>query len=88
MKRTLIVCGVLLLLLAQSVLVIAAAASQMSWFNLLSGSGGPASSEHYQVDFTVGQTAGGPASSPGYALNLGYWQNFQIPVYLPVVVRQ
>lgn len=73
MKRILILCSLLLLLFTQSAFAFMAAYS-IDWYNLLTGSGGPTiSSDHYQVDVTIGQTVTGSSSSSNYNLVLGYW---------------
>jgi hypothetical protein len=71
-KKILLVC-VLLLLLVQSADAASSANYRVDWNNLLTGSGGPASSTLYKVNFTVGQTVSKPSASPHYRIQTGYW---------------
>ncbi len=72
---------ILLLLGLAACLVFASSASadssenyRIDWMVPLSGAGGgPASSAHYAVNFTIGQAVVGQAASQGYAASLGYW---------------
>jgi len=81
-----------LLLLAGSVVAMSSDHYRLDWFvPLTGGGGGPASSTHYAVNFTVGQSAVGTASSTSYGGCLGYWCGVGVAVghriYLPLVVR-
>ena len=91
MKRiTLILTLVALLVLAGGVLAMDSANYRLAWFTLLtSGGGGQASSTHYAVNFTVGQTVNGTASSTNYEGCLGYWCGNQDEhtIYLPLILR-
>ena len=63
---------------------------RLDWVTpLTTGHGGPAASDHYAVNLTVGQTAVGTLSSENYHLCLGYWCGAAPPyqVYLPLVTR-
>lgn len=90
-KRMLIVrlcllCG---LLLAGRVLAMRSDHYWLDWFTpLTSGGGGPASSAHYAVNFTVGQSVIGMASNT-YRACLGYWCGGAAGyrLYLPLVLR-
>ena len=91
MKRTIILVCVLLLLLmlAQSVYGMSSPAYRIEWLNLLSGSGGPASSAGYQVNFTVGQTVSSASANPQYRVQMGYWAGIipRFSAFLPKVVK-
>ncbi len=94
MKRKLVILGAALILLAQSAFVLSLATYQVSWTNLLSGSGGHTGSGAHQVDFTVGQTAAGTSAGNQYQAQLGYWAlpPGEVPpvsydIYLPVIQR-
>lgn len=82
-----------LLLLAGRALAMSSAHYRLDWFTPLTGSGGPASSTHYAVHFSVGQSAIGTASSTGYGGCLGYWCGTAggaagpFRVYLPFVFK-
>ena len=62
---------------------------RLDWFTpLTGGGGGPASSTHYAVNFTVGQSVIGACSSANYAVELGYWAGIrEYLTYLPLVLR-
>lgn len=78
-----------LLLLAGRALAMSSANYRLDWFTPLTGSGGPASSAHYAINFTVGQTVIGSGSSTSYEGCLGYWcgATGQYRIYLPLVLR-
>ncbi len=79
-----------LLLLAAGVLAMSSANYWLDWFTpLTGGGGGRASSAHYAVNFTIGQSAIGTSASTHYQGCLGYWCGAGIPyrVYLPLVLR-
>jgi hypothetical protein len=96
-KRMLIVllcliCGLLLggLLLVSHTLAMYSTNYRLDWFTpLTGGGGGRASSAHYAVNFTIGQSAIGASASTNYKGCLGYWCGAVIPyrVYLPLVLR-
>ena len=73
MKRKILLILMLLLLVSQSADAMVSPGYRIDWNNLLSGSGGSASSAAYQASITTGQTVSGIASSPGYTVHLGYW---------------
>ena len=92
-KWTLIVLLCLLggLLLAGRALAMRSDHYWLDWYTpLTGGGGGPASSAHYAVDFTVGQSVIGASASTHYRAGLGYWYGAvgQYRVYLPLVLRQ
>jgi len=76
-----------LLLLAGRALAMSSANYRLDWFTPLTGSGGAASSAHYAVNFTVGQTAIGSGFSTNYKGCLGFWCSGGYGVYLPLVLR-
>jgi hypothetical protein len=92
-KRLFIVIVVVLLsglLLAQITVAMSSANYKLDWFTpLTSGGGGAASSTHYAINFTIGQTATGASTSTSYKTGLGYWYGVDgsIRVYLPVILR-
>jgi len=80
-----------LLLLASSVQAMSSANYKLEWFTpLTTGGGGPASSTHYAVNLTIGQTAVGRATSVHYRAGLGYWEGLFTGSwnYLPLTMRQ
>jgi len=93
MKRTAIfLIVVALLLLAGGALAMESENYRLDWFTpLTGGGGGPASSAHYAVNFTVGQTAIGSSDSTHYWAGLGYWYGVDVDaghrIYLPLVLR-
>ena len=90
MKRTLILLTLAaLLLLAGAVLAMASDNYRLDWFTpLTGGGGGPASSAHYAVNLTIGQSAIGAYVSTDHGVGLGYWYGFrEYRVYLPLVLR-
>ncbi|MBN2227450.1 MAG: hypothetical protein JW763_08800 [candidate division Zixibacteria bacterium] len=50
-------------------------AETIEW-QVVSGGGTEGASTSYQLGGTVGQTAVGPGTTTAYAVNSGYWQNF------------
>ena len=92
-KRTLIViAGALLcgLLLAGVALAMDSDHYRLDWFTpLTSGGGGPATSDHYAVNITVGQSVVGTSDGTDYNACLGYWCGTAVEhrVYLPLVLR-
>jgi len=91
MKRTaLLLTLAALLLLAGRALAMYSTNYRLDWFvPLTGGGGGPAGSDHYAVNFTVGQSAIGASTSTNYRGCLGYWCGAaaQYRVYLPLVLR-
>jgi hypothetical protein len=78
------------LLLVGPVLAMSSTNYRLDWFTpLTSGGGGPASSAHYAVNFTIGQSAIGASASTNYKGCLGYWCGAagQYRLYLPLVTR-
>jgi len=77
-----------LFLLSGSALSMSSTHYRLDWFIPLTGSGGVASSAHYAVNLTVGQSVIG-ISSNNYRVCLGYWCGAMIPyrVYLPLMLR-
>ena len=78
-----------LLLLAGGALAMRSTHYWLDWHTpLTGGGGGPASSTHYAVNLTVGQTAIGVSSSSNYQVCLGYWCGTAGPwrIYLPLVL--
>lgn len=92
-KRTLrVIAGGILctLLVTGVVLAMSSTNYRLDWYvPLTSGGGGLASSAHYTVDFTVGQSAIGTSASSNYGSCLGYWCGAAVAyrIYLPLVLR-
>ena len=92
-KRMLVTIIVVLLtglLLAQAVLAMSSSNYKLDWFTpLTGGGGGSASSTHYAINLTVGQTATGASSSTNYKIGLGYWYGVGgfYQVYLPLIMK-
>ena len=81
-----LVCG---LLLAGVALAMESDNYQLDWFTPLTGSGGgAANSDHYAINFTVGQTVVGTSDSASYDGCLGYWcgRAAEHKIYLPLVL--
>jgi hypothetical protein len=90
MKWTLILLTLaILLLLASGALAMFSTNYHLDWFTpLTGGGGGPASSAHYAINFTIGQSATGVSSSTNYGVRLGYWYGIsRYRIYLPLVLR-
>lgn len=90
MKRTAILAAlVIVLALVGQALAMSSTNYRLDWFTPLTGAGGgPASSVHYAVNFTIGQSAIGGASSTHYTGCVGYWCGIRLyRFYLPLVVR-
>lgn len=93
MKRTInILDRAICLLLVGAILSLAMSSVNYSleWFTPgTSGGGGSASSAHYFVNLTIGQSATGNFTSTAYKGCLGYWCGFavQYQVYVPMVRR-
>ena len=85
----------LVVLLAALIFIHSAGAMQsehytLDWYTLLnSAGGGPASSPHYQVNYTVGQTAVQVSSSTNYRAGLGYWASLfrNWLLHLPLILK-
>jgi hypothetical protein len=78
------------LLLAGSALAMSSTNYRLDWFTpLTGGGGGAASSDHYAINFTVGQTVIGTSNSSAYEGCLGYWCGGAAGhrFYLPLVLR-
>ena len=73
--RILIFLGlVLCLIFASGALAASSENYRIDWMAPLSGAGGgQASSAHYAVNYTIGQSVVGAASSASYSGTLGYW---------------
>ncbi len=62
---------------------------RLDWFTpLTTGGGGAATSTHYAVNLTIGQTASQSSASTHYRAGLGYWAGIvTYRVYLPLVLK-
>lgn len=91
MKRLLILLMLIaLLVVAHSVWAMSSTNYRLDWFTpFTSGGGGAASSTHYAINFTIGQTASDTTSGASYQIGLGYWHGVapQLQVYLPLVLK-
>jgi hypothetical protein len=91
-RKSIVIAGALLcaLLLGRMALAMSSDNYRLDWFTPVSGSGGgSASSDHYAVNFTVGQTVIGTSDSSNYEGCLGYWCGgaARYRIYLPLVLR-
>ncbi len=78
----------LLLLVPSSGTAMYSANFRIDWFAPMTGTGGPSISPNFGMNLTVGQTITGHVVSTGFAVNLGYWQNWDpLSVFLPVVIK-
>jgi len=78
------------LIFASSALADSSENYRIDWMVPLSGAGGgPASSAHYAVNFTIGQAVVGHAASEGYSASMGYWYQEVIDwlIMLPQLFR-
>jgi hypothetical protein len=65
---------VVCLLIVSHALAMSSPNFRLDWFTPMTGAGGgPASSAHFAVNFTVGQTVIGASTSEHYGSGLGYW---------------
>mgnify|MGYP000004232784 CR=1 FL=1 len=92
MKRTafFLVLALLPFLLTGAVSAMESDGYRLDWFTpLTGGGGGVASSTHYAVNLTVGQSVVGVSSSTNHEVCLGYWCGgaMQYRIYLPLVLR-
>lgn len=80
---------VLCLLLTIGVQAMSSENYQLNWLVPLSGGGGSASSAHYSMDITIGQSVIGPAGSENYDVQLGFWQKTAITwaLFLPAITK-
>lgn len=63
---------------------------RLDWFTpLTTAGGGSATSTHYAVNFSLGQTAVSTSTSANYATTLGYWASAGADyyVFLPLVLK-
>lgn len=91
-RKLIIVVGILLCLfgLAGSALAMTSTHYRLDWFTpLTTNSGRSATSAHYAVNLTVGQTVRGAASSASYQAGLGYWYGVGIlhRILLPLIMK-
>jgi hypothetical protein len=78
------------LLLVQIALAMSSTHYRLDWFTpLTTGGGGTATSTHYAVNVTVGQTATGASTSASYEAGLGYWYGVGIlhRILLPLIMK-
>jgi hypothetical protein len=91
MKRiTLVIALIALVLLTSVALAMESDHYKLEWFTpLTSNGGGAASSDHYAINFTIGQTVVGAPGSASYKGCLGYWCGgaAEYRIYLPLVLR-
>ena len=90
MKRTLMLLMLIgLLLFAGRALAMSSTSYRLDWFTpLTTGGGGAATSAHYAVNLSIGQTAYNPSASTHYRAGLGYWAGIvSYRVYLPLVLK-
>ncbi len=93
MKRTinfLTLMALLFILLSGSVRAMSSNGYRLDWFVPLTGGGGAASSTHYAVNVTVGQSVIGSPSGSAYQSCLGYWCGATAAkhtIYLPLALK-
>ena len=91
MKRfALLLSMVMMLWLAARASAMTSTNYRLDWFTpLTTAGGGAASSAHYAVNFSIGQTAVNSTASSNYAAALGYWPGTlgQYKVYLPLTLK-
>ncbi|MFN8598808.1 MAG: hypothetical protein U0559_21805 [Anaerolineae bacterium] len=78
------------LLLTQLAAAMSSGSYRLGWFTPLNtGGGGAATSTHYAINLTIGQTAYNTASSANYATGLGYWSGVVVSykLYLPLILK-
>ena len=77
-----------LLLLVGTAWAMSSAQHAINW-SVIAGGGGAASSAHYAVRATLGQSAVGPAVGSEHSVGAGYWYGVgrDNEIYLPLVVR-
>ena len=82
-------CAGLLLMLLAATMVIAQSSSHFdAGWNVLAGGGGHATGSHYAFDATLGQAVAGSAAGSGTRIVAGYWQAFPAyKLYLPLLLR-
>jgi hypothetical protein len=90
MKRTLMLLVLIgLLLFTSQAAAMSSTHYRLDWFTpLTTGGGGTASSAHYAVNYTIGQTAPQASVSGHYQAGLGYWAGIvSYRLYLPLVLK-
>ncbi len=78
------------LLLVQIATAMSSPNYRLDWFTpMTTGGGGAASSAHYAVNFTIGQTAYNASASTNYGVGLGYWYGAAVTykLYLPLILK-
>ncbi len=77
------------LLLVQIAVAMASTNYRLDWSTALTGGGGSASSTHYAINFTVGQSVIGASTSTSYKAGLGYWHGAAggYRIYLPLIMK-
>jgi hypothetical protein len=78
------------LLLSQVALAMSSTHYKLDWFTpLTGGGGGAASSTHYAVNFTIGQSAYNASASMSYKAGLGYWYGAAggYRIFLPLILK-
>ena len=91
-KRLLVAIAIVLLgglLLAQIALWMTSTNYRLDWFTPLTSGGGAATSTHYAVNLTLGQTAYNASTSTNYGVGLGYWYGAVVGyrLYLPLILK-
>jgi hypothetical protein len=88
MHKAILLALVLALLLTTAAQAMSSANYRLDWLiPLTSGGGGEASSAHYALSYSVGQSVIGVSSSTHYASNLGFWQQFSRYLRLPLILK-
>jgi hypothetical protein len=86
--RALLIALACFLLLVGTAWAISSAQHAINW-HVIGDGGGTASSAHYAVRATVGQSAIGPAAGSEHRVGAGYWYGVgrDNEIYLPLLMR-
>jgi len=91
MKRLLCLTLLVIFLLLLSFPAVASpAAADMDWYTPMTiAGGGPASSVHFSVNMSIGQSVIGNSQSSNFEIDLGYWSGlgYLYRLFLPLLHR-
>ena len=87
-RKAILLALVLALILTTTAQSMSSENYRLDWLiPLTSGGGGEGASEHYAVNYSVGQTVIGESSSASYTARTGFWQVFLRYLRLPLVQK-
>lgn len=87
-RKAILLALVLALLLTTAAQAMSSANYRLDWLiPLTSGGGGEGASQHFAVNYSVGQTLIDQSASANYQANLGFWQEFMRYLRLPLVQK-